>query len=843
MPLLTYDPALVADLASRFDLREPNREALTKLVKEISTQDEPSQLTLDLATGVGKTYILAALLEYAATQGVKNLLVVVPGKTVRAKTIANFTPGAPGFIEGAEIQKVVITPQNFRDHGHDLADPNAVKLFLLNIQNLTGNDPDAYVNPNSAKAAELRTARLQEALGGSLLEYLAGAEDLLMVLDESHLYSASAKTWSPALDRLMPAARVGLTATPVTGDDVIYSYTLRRAIADKLVKGPVLAMRQGGYRDNEERGQLRDAKEILDRKAREYRKIEKLHPDLTPINPIMLVACSDTAHADEVADYLATSVFHDPDAVLAIHSRNLTDQVESELAAVQDVCSKVRAIVQVDMLTEGWNVHNVAVLVPLRALASKTLTEQLIGRGLRLPYGKYTGNSWVDALDIIWHTNVRGVLTQKGIDTGRAVKVADDQPASPDDTTPLATVGLGTGDSGADKPQPSAGGGVGIQSADFVVKLDEIEVTSDALIDVTRGLDGGVRDVTEEVDTELAPEPEPEPFEVELLSLQSYFAFPLATFHQLPGQLALSTLDDDWVQATAKAVSGPITATLVREEIVYTDDTGKVRLKPAGTDELSDFTIAFDDVVANVVRVILKEPVLKSGQFRESNIAQAEPLARRVLKQVTDNWTLRRAEDAAAKVQKAIRASIAAAAKNAPVAPTIRARTLPVRPSYPVPEVSNRLDVPDIEAFARGRHYTGWERGMYNAASFDAYETEFKIATLLDSSDRIQNWTRLYPIDGAVIEYGIDRRYFPDFVAIETDGTHWIIEGKSEAGRHDADVQEKRAAALTVLREMEGLRAWRQTCWGYLIAYQDDVRKSQKWQDLHAYSDARRMWG
>ena len=43
-------------------------------------------------------------------------------------------------------------------------------------------------------------------------------------------------------------------------------------------------------------------------------------------------------------------------------------------------------------LKEGWDVTNLYTIVPLRASASDILTEQTLGRGLRLPYGKRTGD-------------------------------------------------------------------------------------------------------------------------------------------------------------------------------------------------------------------------------------------------------------------------------------------------------------------------------------------------------------------------------------------------------------------------------------------------------------------
>ena len=55
------------------------------------------------------------------------------------------------------------------------------------------------------------------------------------------------------------------------------------------------------------------------------------------------------------------------------------------------------------MLKEGWDVTNVYTIAPLRASATAILTEQTIGRGLRLPYGERTGVPLVDRLVIVAH--------------------------------------------------------------------------------------------------------------------------------------------------------------------------------------------------------------------------------------------------------------------------------------------------------------------------------------------------------------------------------------------------------------------------------------------------------
>lgn len=62
-------------------------------------------------------------------------------------------------------------------------------------------------------------------------------------------------------------------------------------------------------------------------------------------------------------------------------------------------------------------------------------------------------------------------------------------------------------------------------------------------------------------------------------------------------------------------------------------------------------------------------------------------------------------------------------------------------------------------------------------------------------------------------------RYFPDFVAFDTNGVHWIIEGKDERGRDDTKVQAKRKAAKALVRRLVAEDAYTHQKWGYLIAY------------------------
>lgn len=67
----------------------------------------------------------------------------------------------------------------------------------------------------------------------------------------------------------------------------------------------------------------------------------------------------------------------------------------------------VEIVIHVNILKEGWDVNNLYTIVPLRTAASKILREQMVGRGLRLPYGKRTGDKAVDAVMLTAMINLK----------------------------------------------------------------------------------------------------------------------------------------------------------------------------------------------------------------------------------------------------------------------------------------------------------------------------------------------------------------------------------------------------------------------------------------------------
>ncbi len=258
------DLGSLAAVASRLDLREPNREAVESIAFElvrhyrIDRRHPPFEGVVDSATGMGKTYIFAGALEYLAyAEGVRNFALIAPSRTILDKTVEQLTPGHPKSIIGnMNAPLVVVTAENFNTPSMASAmdDDSRVKLFVFTVQSL--------LKPTTK--AGRRTHDFQEGLGGGLYERMQAANDLVVFADEHHAYNGP--QFSAAVRELNPWALIGLTATPkgVPDDQIIYRFPLAAAIAGKYVKTPVIVGRRDDKHDPITK--LLDGTTLLERK-------------------------------------------------------------------------------------------------------------------------------------------------------------------------------------------------------------------------------------------------------------------------------------------------------------------------------------------------------------------------------------------------------------------------------------------------------------------------------------------------------------------------------------------------------------------------------------------------
>lgn len=848
---LSYDENLVAELSNKFDLRAPNAEALADLVKRIEegNYDALEPLVLNLATGAGKTYVMAAFIEYLRRQGHPNVMVVTPTKVVQDKTVLDFTEGSHRYIGGFDVPPRLVTPGDVSKLRIDnvasdlFVGEGASTLYVFNVQQLFPPKDGGKNVATGDEAARRKTWKFQED-SGALAQRLIDTEDLVIVADESHLFGSTAKTFRKSLTSLKPAVTVGLTASPDKGDDVVYRYPLWRAIQDGYVKQPVLVYRESGY-DSEDR-QLQDALSLLAIKEEAYANYRAAHPNGKQTKPLLFVVCSGVPHATEVAERLRGPGFvGDPLAVLQVDNEHNDNTTQSFLRYLDTDNSPVRVIVSVNKLREGWDTKRIAVMCTLRTMGSEVLTQQVMGRGLRLPFGALTGVPAIDELDILSHESFvkllqsENVLKQFGIED--AVRDGDGtEIITPPGTTNPPQVVTGTGTGGSTS--------IGTGATDtMTVQPGESSFTSNEVIVTPSERTVGTRALTDEDDVSKGVEIfTPVVVHVNEKFAGTTFDFPSSAMTKTKKQFELVDIPNSVIVERADRVTDT-DEYLARTKIGVANEGNKIELDNDDRSAVPSFKQTPSQVAAELIR-----RVMGSGAVA-ATVENTSQLKRRIVPTFMEatkieQWTEKAKESAARHLRELVVEESRKANAQTGTTVSIHPVTLPIDNSFVLDLDKKVLDLLDRQeksagkaGFSTAEYYGTWKKGLFEAARFDSFTGEYRLAALLDLDPNVVWWKRIYAHEGARVAYTPHNSYVPDFVVYDKDGTHWIVEAKENRGRDDERVQTKRAAAERVVRQLVGMPKYEDQTWGYLIAYEDDIASSDSWADLVAGSVTERM--
>ncbi len=385
-------------------------------------RDFPS-VCFSLATGVGKTRLMGAFISYLyVAKDIKNYFVLAPNLTIYNKLIDDLSNlQSPKYVfrgisEFAVTPPRIITGDNYAEARQSTLFKETVKINIFNI---------SKINSEVRGGREPRIKRLSEYLGESYFNYLSELPDLVLLMDESHHYRADSGL--KAINELKPILGLELTATPIDTHNnkfknVVFDYPLAKALQDGFVKEPAIATRRDfnpdQYRNDPKELDLikledgvrihEDTKVALDIYSRDTNN--------RLVRPFVLVVARDTDHAKEIREMIESERFFEgryKGKVMEIHSNQRGEEKEENVQRLLDLEkpeNPIEIVVHVNMLKEGWDVTNLYTIIPLRAANSQILTEQTIGRGLRLPYGVRTGVEKVDKLTIIAHDRFQSII-------------------------------------------------------------------------------------------------------------------------------------------------------------------------------------------------------------------------------------------------------------------------------------------------------------------------------------------------------------------------------------------------------------------------------------------------
>jgi type III restriction enzyme len=427
---------LTGNLNPNFQIREYQKEAFARFFHYFKNdfegkQKAPFHLLFNMATGSGKTLIMAGLILYLYNEGYRNFLFFVGSTNILEKTKENFlNTGSSKFLFNQSIvidNKIVSVNQvlNFED-----SDPKGINICFTTIQKLHGD----LINEkeNSITFEDFKDRKI------------------VLLSDEAHHMQAATRqqalsselekpTWENTVDKIFKQNTGNLllefTATldwehrgiaERYQDKVIYRYDLKQFRNDGFSKDPVLF-----YTDTDRK--IRMLQAII---LSQYRQ-EVATKYGIPLKPVVLFKAQRT-----VADSQANKVlFHELIGNLSVEDikevRNKTnvavlqkafelfkdqkitdpvlvkklkngfaenkcldanndpeiEQNQLLLNSLENKNNQIRAIFAVQKLNEGWDVLNLFDIVRLSELrgdgkdnipGKTTIAEaQLVGRGAR----------------------------------------------------------------------------------------------------------------------------------------------------------------------------------------------------------------------------------------------------------------------------------------------------------------------------------------------------------------------------------------------------------------------------------------------------------------------------
>lgn len=384
-------------------------------------RDFPS-LCFALATGVGKTRLMGAFITYLKiAHGIDNFFVLAPNLTIYNKLIDDFTPNTAKYVFKGIAEFAISPPVLTTGETYERQIASGGQLFptTINIFNIAKIASEV----RGGKSPRIRSFR--EEIGESYFDYLASLPDLVLLMDESHRYRATAGM--RAINELKPVLGLELTATPFTEgtrgpvafQNVVFDYPLARAMEDGFVKEPAVVTRKDFNPAGKSPKAIEEMKLNDGIRLHESVKVEletyARENGVNIVKPFVLVIARDTSHAADLMTFIQSDDFYRgryAGKVIQVDSSVKEEETVEKLLTVERNDNPVEIVIHVNMLKEGWDVTNLYTIIPLRAANARTLIEQSIGRGLRLPYGKRTGVTAVDRLNIVAHDRFQEIVDE-----------------------------------------------------------------------------------------------------------------------------------------------------------------------------------------------------------------------------------------------------------------------------------------------------------------------------------------------------------------------------------------------------------------------------------------------
>ena len=783
-------------------------------------------LCFALATGVGKTRLMGAFIAYLyLAKNIRNFFVLAPNLTIYNKLIDDFANiTSPKYVfqgigEFVHSRPRIITGDNYEEVRQAELFKYEIHVNIFNI---------GKINAETRGGKSPRIKRLTECLGISYFNYLTSLDDLVVLMDESHHYRAD--RGMEVINELNPIIGLELTATPqvergggaIKFKNVVYEYSLAKAIRDGFVKEPAVATRKDfdpTHYTQEDLDRIKledgirlheDTKVALDIYARDAKT--------NLVKPFVLVVSQNTEHARKLKEMIVSQGFFDgyyADKVMEIHSNQTggeKDENIERLVSLENPSNKIEIVIHVNMLKEGWDVTNLYTIIPLRTATSVTLREQTIGRGLRLPYGKRTENDKVDKLTIVAHDKFQEIVDAANrpdsiIRKENIITIDTEELNRPKEVITVVSSIEHTMEEEQKRIE-------GITETDEKEKAQVSLDVRKIIIETLPELNTAVKNISELKNEEIK-QIAVERFKQKIEAAPQPYLFAEDMVREV--ERVYEEIVDEF---TEKVIEIPRIMILQHDDVIsgfhnFDLDAKNLNYQPVSEEILVKKLRAQEDGIDIVIgkgRIVVDSPeniiVTALMNYSEISYDDQTELLYRLAGNAVEKFRTYLADDKLMNVVQYHKDEIgryiytqmmehfyceAPSFKKPDVLPFLRIEEHNLS-KYTKDSIHHYTDTITPTNAIPSKVFSGFKKSCHNLYKFDS-KTEKDFAVILEQDGDVLKWLRPASKQFRIYWKHNSRQYHPDFVA-ETEDTIYMIETKKEADIETSDVQEKTAAAL-----------------------------------------------
>lgn len=346
-------------------------------------------------TGGGKTILGCAALKHifdAMSSSKKVVVWLVPWETILTQTYNCFKNPSHFYRERLNrdfASKVEIYNKQQALNGANF-NPSTVNeqlsILVMSFDSLRAKKKEdrkvyeensnlmPFVNSNQS-----REDMIENVDDSSLMQVLNRLRPVV-VIDESH--NAQTDLSKEMIKNLNPSFVLELTATPKKDSNIISIVTANQLKEENMVKLPVIAYNRPSV--NRVIVEALDLRNSLEKAAKHERETK----NIPYIRPIILFQAQPRSDEDSVTFERLKDNLKDlgiPEDQIAIKTANINELNGIDL--MSEDC-KIRYIITINALKEGWDCPFAYVLASLANRTSRIDVEQILGRILRQPHQK-----------------------------------------------------------------------------------------------------------------------------------------------------------------------------------------------------------------------------------------------------------------------------------------------------------------------------------------------------------------------------------------------------------------------------------------------------------------------